>query len=110
MADRLFVYGSLGPGQPNESYLTEIGGTWVPATVRGHLHEAGWGADIGYPGIELDQDAEEVQGHVFTSDQLEANWQVLDEFEGEEYVRVKTTARLNDMSAIDIYIYEIRKK
>ena len=32
--ERLFVYGTLGPGRPNEHILLKIGGTWQPASVR----------------------------------------------------------------------------
>ena len=33
MIERLFVYGTLAPGQPNEHVLREIGVTWEAATV-----------------------------------------------------------------------------
>ncbi|MEO0493943.1 MAG: hypothetical protein AAF081_11055 [Actinomycetota bacterium] len=47
---RLAVYGTLGPGGPNEHRLAHLGGAWVAGTVRGHLRERGWGAAHGYPG------------------------------------------------------------
>lgn len=56
--------------------------------MRGRLHEAGWGAAMGYPGIVLDPDAPEVAVQVFTSDNLPAHWARLDAFEGEGYTRV----------------------
>jgi len=36
MPQRLFVYGTLGPGRPNEQALNAIGGTWEEASVNGY--------------------------------------------------------------------------
>ena len=55
MTQSLFVYGTLAPGRPNEHVLTALGGTWQPATVKGHLKPQGWGAEMGYPGLVLDE-------------------------------------------------------
>lgn len=41
MIERLFVYGSLAPGRPNEHILAAIPGTWEPASVSGRLREEG---------------------------------------------------------------------
>ena len=41
MLERLFVFGTLGPGRPNEQVLRDIGGTWEPATVTGTLRQEG---------------------------------------------------------------------
>ena len=54
MTERLFVYGTLGPGRPNEHVLGSIDGSWEAASVTGTLHDEGWGAAMGYPGIVLD--------------------------------------------------------
>jgi gamma-glutamylcyclotransferase (GGCT)/AIG2-like uncharacterized protein YtfP len=53
MTDRLFIYGTLAPGRPNEHVLADVPGTWERATVRGKLLDEGWGAEVGYPGIAL---------------------------------------------------------
>ena len=55
MIDRLFVYGSLAPGKPNEHVLANVPGNWEPASVRGTLRQEGWGAAIGFPGITLEE-------------------------------------------------------
>ncbi len=34
---KLFVYGSLAPRRPNEHILSELGGSWEVARVRGIL-------------------------------------------------------------------------
>src|SRR6187431_3232708 len=88
MTDRLFVYGTLAPGRPNEHVLAELRGTWAPATVRGTLHPEGWGAALGYPGIVLDETDGAVRGLIFSSEDLGAHWTRLDAFEGEGYERV----------------------
>ena len=49
MTERLFVYGSLAPGESNAHVLAGIDGTWEPATVTGTLHPEGWGATLGFP-------------------------------------------------------------
>jgi len=108
--ERLFVYGTLGPGRPNEHVLNAIGGSWQTATVTGTLRHAGWGAELGYPGIDLDEHGEEVQGFLFTSENLSGHWAVLDEFEGAAYQRVLTKAKLKDGSTVDAHIYRLRSE
>lgn len=107
MTDRLFVYGTLAPGRPNEHLLAQVSGSWEPAVVRGKLLEEGWGAAAGYPGMILDERGDEVHGLVFTSQELEAHWARLDEFEGEGYERVLVSALLQDGTQIEAYIYKL---
>lgn len=35
MEERLFVYGTLAPGKPNEHVLAGLTGDWVAASVKG---------------------------------------------------------------------------
>ncbi|MBN8412990.1 gamma-glutamylcyclotransferase [Halomonas denitrificans] len=106
--DRLFIYGTLGPGRPNEHVMQRIGGQWVAGTTRGRLLEAGWGAAMGSPGMVPDAQGELISGHVFESDNLQHHWQELDEFEGPEYQRVLVTVTQQDGSQVDAYIYALR--
>lgn len=110
MINRLFVYGTLAPGRPNEHVLRDVPGTWEPATVKGKLIPEGWGAAEGFPGIVIDPSGDEVQGFVFTSEHLAENWSTLDEFEGEGYERRLTTANLKDGSTVDVFIYQLSGK
>ena len=110
MIQRLFVYGTLAPGRPNEHVLSEIGGSWEEATVTGTLRQEGWGAALGYPGIVLDQHGDEIQGFLFSSEKLSDHWARLDEFEGKSYERVMTVVKLNDNRTVDAYIYQLREK
>lgn len=107
MIERLFVYGTLGPGRPNEHVLGAIGGSWETATVTGTLRHEGWGAAMGYPGIDLDEHGGEVKGFLFTSENLSGHWAVLDEFEGEVYERVLTKVKLKGGSTVDAYVYTL---
>lgn len=104
---RLFIYGTLGPGGPNEHVLTEIGGEWEPARIKGHLSGEGWGSDMGYPGLVISDNGESIQAHVFNSANLEKYWHVLDDFEGEEYKRVITTVTLDDGASVKAYVYAL---
>ena len=70
MIHRLFVYGTLAPGRPNEHVLADVPGRWEPATVSGSLREEGWGAAVGYPGIVLDGRGGDVEGFLFSSEAL----------------------------------------
>lgn len=107
MIHRLFVYGTLAPGQPNAHVLADVPGTWEPASVTGTLLAQGWGAAIGYPGIVLDERGETVHGQVFSSEALADHWARLDAFEGDGYRRVPTTARLDDGRTVDAYVYSL---
>ncbi|REL32160.1 gamma-glutamylcyclotransferase family protein [Thalassotalea euphylliae] len=113
---RLFVYGTLAPGKPNEHILEDLKGDWQAATVTGTLYAEGWGAAMGYPGIVLAQEqlssvnqAEQVQGQLFTSEDLPAHWQRLDEFEGDGYQRVVAQVRLASGEYVPAYIYTLTK-
>ena len=108
MTHRLFVYGSLAPGRPNAHVLDQVPGTWEPATIRGLLRQEGWGAAIGYPGIVLDEQGDEIAGLVFSSETLDAHWQRLDRFEGEGYQRVSVSATLEDGSVVQAQVYALR--
>ncbi len=107
MIHRLFVYGTLAPGRPNEHVLADVPGVWEPATAMGTLFPEGWGAAMGYPGIVLDESGGEVEGLLFSSESLAEHWARLDEFEGEGYERVLTTVRRKDGTAVEAFIYRL---
>ncbi len=109
MTARLFVYGTLAPGQPNAHELADLRGTWQPAAVRGVLHAEGWGAALGYPALEPDERAGEVQGQVFTSADLPQHWARLDAFEGSGYVRVVVSAVLGDGTRVEAFVYALNR-
>jgi gamma-glutamylcyclotransferase (GGCT)/AIG2-like uncharacterized protein YtfP len=102
---RLFVYGTLAPGEVNAHVLEPLVGEWLEASVRGTLHAQGWGQTYGFPALRLDAGAAAVAGLVFQSADLPANWARLDEFEGSAYRRVETEALLIDGTLCNAYIY-----
>lgn len=106
--NRLFVYGTLSPGGPNEHILKEIGGVFESAFVMGTLYKEGWASSMGYPGIRLSYKSEKINGYLFISDQLPNHWKLLDEFEGKAYKRVATKVYLIDQNKeTEAYIYEL---
>lgn len=107
---RIFIYGTLAPGRPNEHKLNDIEGSWQVATVKGRLKQKGWGAKLGYPGIVLDDENSEVEGFVFSSKELDKKWQMLDEFEGKEYKRVLIKAKLLSGEEVEAFIYALNQE
>lgn len=108
MTETLFVYGTLMPNCPNGHVLEEIVGKFVPATVKGHLKDAGWSASMGYPGIKLDEDGDTIHGFLFYSNNLINHWDNLDEFEGAEFERHPITVERYDELDVDTYIYVLK--
>ena len=106
--ERLFPYGALQTGGPNEHVLSTIYGEWEPASVTGNLVERGWGAATGYPDLALDETGREIQGQVFSSPQLNRLWNSLDEFEGDEHEGVITSATLNNGARIKVQVCVLR--
>ena len=104
----LFVYGTLGPKRPNAHIMENIGGTWTQAYVYGSLKQEGWGADLGFPGIVLDQSENKVTGFVFFSENLAQHWQMLDDFEGAGYQRVAVKAHLHTGEVVDSFVYALK--
>jgi gamma-glutamylcyclotransferase (GGCT)/AIG2-like uncharacterized protein YtfP len=104
---RLAVYGTLAPGQSNHGQLVGLKGAWSRGTVRGTLHQAGWGAGEGFPGLTLDPQGAAVAVQVFTSPDLPAHWARLDAFEGADYRRVAATVVEPDGREIEAFIYAV---
>jgi gamma-glutamylcyclotransferase (GGCT)/AIG2-like uncharacterized protein YtfP len=109
MTERLFVYGTLAPGRPNEHVLKAVPGSWTPGVVRGDLTQQGWGADLGYPALLLRADGPDVLGLVFTSDELSDLWAELDRFEGPEYERVIVSVALETGETVSAYVYVAKR-
>ncbi len=103
---RLATYGTLAPGRPNAHQLAELDGAWRTGTVLGRLVDAGWGAEIGFPGLVLDAAGGRVEVHLFESIDLPSHWQRLDAFEGPPYRRVETVVDTEDGS-VNAFIYAI---
>ncbi|MBY6210223.1 gamma-glutamylcyclotransferase [Microbulbifer agarilyticus] len=110
--ERLFIYGSLGPGRKNHHVVEVIPGVWEAATTMGRLQHEGWGAELGFPGfvpVQDGEDGEEVQGFLLSSAELSAYWAMLDEFEGSEYERIEITVKTENGEIVTASIYSLRQ-
>ncbi len=106
---RLFVYGTLAPGRANHEVLSEIPGSWHPASLRGRLHQEGWGAELGCPGIVPADDGEEVAGFLLVSEQLDRHWTRLDDFEGEGYRRRLVSVCIDGATEVEAWVYALNR-
>jgi gamma-glutamylcyclotransferase (GGCT)/AIG2-like uncharacterized protein YtfP len=106
---RLFIYGTLAPGRANHKVMKGISGTWETATLKGNLLQEGWGVEMGCPGIVPSEDGEEVEGFVFSSENLEDHWAMLDEFEGEGYERVLVTVCVDGERNVEAFVYALSR-
>lgn len=104
---RLATYGTLAPGRPNHHQLADLRGHWQPGSVRGRLTDQGWGAALGYPGLLLGDQEDEVAVQLFESADLPAHWARLDAFEGEGYRRVPVEVTAGDRK-LTAFIYVVR--
>ena len=109
-ANRLAVYGSLAPGESNHRELAGLPGEWTQGYVTGELHDRGWAASQGYPGLCWDPDStHKVEVKVFTSPALVGCWGRLDAFEGEGYQRILVPVHETCASFTVANLYEVRQ-
>jgi hypothetical protein len=67
-----------------------------------------WGATVGFRGIVLDEYGLDVDGMLFSSEELSEHCQRLDDFEGDGYERVLTRAILRSGRTTTAYVYVLR--
>ncbi|PRY46501.1 gamma-glutamylcyclotransferase family protein [Umezawaea tangerina] len=83
--DRLFVYGTLQPGESHWRLLAEhVAGDPVAVTLSGSLHDTG----RGYPALRPGGD-HDVPGHLVRLKSPETAFPLLDKYEGDEYRRAR---------------------
>ncbi len=107
MTSHIFLYGTLVPGGVNHFRLENEPGQWKVATTRGKLVYQGWGAEHGCPGIIPDDQADIVEGYVFSSPNMPAILAMLDELEGEDYQRVLIQASLTPDEQVEAWVYAL---
>ncbi len=107
--NRLFVYGTLCPNRENAHILAGIGGDWEKASIHGTIHILDWGPDKGLPAIVLNQQDTEVDGFLFSTDKLEQQWQMLDDFEGFQYERVVVDVSVDSGEKIQAWTYVMKE-
>jgi gamma-glutamylcyclotransferase (GGCT)/AIG2-like uncharacterized protein YtfP len=106
--NQLFVYGTLCPNRENAHILGGIGGDWQKASVHGTIHILDWGPDKGLPALVLAEQDPLIMGYLFSTEKLEQNWQMLDEFEGFQYERVVAVVILESGEKIDAWTYVMK--
>ncbi|MBJ9421383.1 gamma-glutamylcyclotransferase [Acinetobacter oleivorans] len=105
--NQLFVYGTLCPNKANAHILEQIGGSWTKASVQGVIHILDWGPDKGLKALELDSQADWVEGYLFSTEKLAENWQILDDFEGFQYQRVIADVKLESGECVKAWTYQL---
>ena len=105
-SSHLAVYGSLAPGAPNHSVISQVTGRWLEGSVRGVLHPEGWGAAQGFPALRCDPDGPAVAVKLLVSEHLKDHWDRLDDFEGPGYRRSLVPVRKGDqlLAVANIYV------
>ncbi len=96
--EKIFVYGTLRRG--GSQHFRMAGAEFVAAgTVRGRLYGIDW-----YPGLVLDDSAEEITGEVYQV--CPGLLESLDAFEGGEYRRVRAMVALADEKTVSAWVWE----
>lgn len=72
------------------------------------MREEGWGAAMGYPGLDLDECGQVIEGQVFSSEALASHWARLDAVEGEAYCRIPATVQLASGQPVQAYLYTLK--
>ena len=101
--DRVFVYGTLRGGQPARRLIDEHVIAAESATVSGHMYAF----PDGYPGILLDPNGPPIVGEVVQLRCLSAAFALLDAYEGDDFIRVPTTAVTRDGQEMRAWCYVI---
>ena len=105
--NQLFTYGTLRPGQANQHILGDLDGEWQKAYVRGVVNTLDWGPDEGLPALVIDAQAAQVEGLLFSTDELAHHWQMLDDFEGFQYQRVIVDVELELGEIVQAWTYQM---
>jgi gamma-glutamylcyclotransferase (GGCT)/AIG2-like uncharacterized protein YtfP len=80
-SQKLAVYGTLKPGQPNYGMLRDIDGSWTPVRLNGCLTR------LACPPFPSRPRAAQCEAELLISAELANHWSQLDEFEGSGYTR-----------------------
>lgn len=103
--ERLFVYGTLAPGEKNFHLVENVDGHWQSATCFGRIFTQTQGAHVGLPCFEPTNDGERVEGKILSSTELVHYWSMLDEFEGELYQRRIIPIKTDHGEELVAYVY-----
>jgi gamma-glutamylcyclotransferase (GGCT)/AIG2-like uncharacterized protein YtfP len=99
---RLAAYGTLRPGEPNNSKLAKFHGIWRDGRVHGAVI-----LKDELPYFDWDLSATEISVKIFESVELETNWSYLDSFEGPSYRRIWVVTSFDGTSRAIANIYAL---
>lgn len=103
--ERLFVYGTLAPGEDNSHLIETANGHWESASCFGRIFTQTKGTHVGLPCFEPTVDGERVEGMLFSSFELVSYWEMLDKFEGELYERRLIPVKTGKGEDVEAYVY-----
>jgi gamma-glutamylcyclotransferase (GGCT)/AIG2-like uncharacterized protein YtfP len=103
--ERLFVYGTLAPGEDNFHLIERANGHWESASCFGRIFTQTKGAHVGLPCFEPTVDGERVEGMLFSSLELVNYWEMLDKFEGELYERRLIPVKTEKGEDVEAFVY-----
>ncbi len=109
MLQRLFVYGTLRPGESNQHFLAAIAGKWMSASIRGVHFPNGYGATEGYPVIAPTQLGQPIAGMILEAQFTQKQWQTLDEFESTAYERVLSRVVADNGEELSAFVYVLNR-
>lgn len=98
-SQRLAVYGTLAPGEPNHHQLALCRGTWERGAVRGRR------AVRQFPVFTYDPAAPFVPVQWLTSAALPQHWARLEAFEGPDYRRILVPVFLGEQLATVAHLF-----
>ena len=104
MKERLFVYGTLAPGEANHHWMEPLAGSWEVATAPGRVEQQTTGVHTGLPCF-IPSEVDTVSGMIFTSEELWKIWDKLDEFEGVDYGRQLIPVVTASGAKVDAFVY-----
>ncbi|HEX8219779.1 MAG TPA: gamma-glutamylcyclotransferase [Chloroflexia bacterium] len=107
-SQRLAVYGTLAPGEPNHHIVAPLGGEWTDGLIEGDLIPVGWGAALGYPAFRPRHGGTAVPVKVLTASSLPTAWPMLDRFEGPGYKRILVLVFSTEISPCAEHTGELR--
>lgn len=79
---KLISYGTLAPGQPSHSVISDLKGSWTKCCIRGTMDQKD-----GLSRFSWDPAGSKHSADFLSSDDLPGNWCLIDRFEGAEYQR-----------------------
>ena len=85
---KLVVYGTLAPGEPNYSEISDINGKWENCSINGNIH-----ISHGFPAFVWNQTGTIHNVQMFTASELHDRWDRLDSLEGKYYKRILVPAQ-----------------